>query len=326
MEVSFIIPIYKVEKYLDECISSILNQTFTDFEIILVDDGSPDNCPEICDIWAKKDSRVRVLHKSNGGLSDARNAGIEAARGDYLIFVDGDDFWVSDECLNNIMDTLEQHPGCSFINFNCSYYYSTDGSYRKWKEYPEELCRPVDRNTALSLLTASGTIPMSACLKVIDRNVFSNGRAKFIKGIHCEDIPWFIDLLEASDKCVFTNLYIYAYRQNVNDSISASFGEKSFNDLLNIIETETAKAESRNFSAKALEALYSFLAYEFCILLAGIKSLPENLRKDSREKLMKYRWLLKHTVNPKVRLTYLASKILGIRLTENILNLYMKIH
>ena len=90
--ISVIVPVYRVEKYLPACIDSILNQTFTDFELILVDDGSPDRCPEICDETAKRDARVRVIHQANQGLSAARNAGIEAARGAWLSFVDSDDY------------------------------------------------------------------------------------------------------------------------------------------------------------------------------------------------------------------------------------------
>lgn len=90
--ISLIIPIYKVEKYLDECITSIVNQTYKDLEIILVDDGSPDLCPQMCDEWAKKDSRIKVVHKKNGGLSSARNAGLKAAAGEYIGFVDSDDY------------------------------------------------------------------------------------------------------------------------------------------------------------------------------------------------------------------------------------------
>lgn len=90
-KISIIVPVYKVEPYLCGCVDSILAQTFTDFELILVDDGSPDNCPMICEEYAKKDSRVRVLHKENGGVSSARNAGVNAARGEYIGFIDSDD-------------------------------------------------------------------------------------------------------------------------------------------------------------------------------------------------------------------------------------------
>ena len=93
MDISVIVPIYRIEKYLPECIESILEQSFVDFELILVNDGSPDSCPEICDAYAKKDSRIRVVHKENGGLLSARKAGLKASKGKYISYVDGDD-WV----------------------------------------------------------------------------------------------------------------------------------------------------------------------------------------------------------------------------------------
>ena len=90
--ISVIVPVYKVEKYLDRCVESIVNQTYKNLEIILVDDGSPDNCGAMCDNWAEKDSRIKVIHKENGGLSDARNAGMNTATGDLMGFVDSDDY------------------------------------------------------------------------------------------------------------------------------------------------------------------------------------------------------------------------------------------
>ena len=89
--VSVIVPVYKVEPYLDRCVASILAQTYPNLEVILVDDGSPDNCPALCDAWAQRDARIRVIHKKNGGLSDARNVGLDAASGAYISFVDSDD-------------------------------------------------------------------------------------------------------------------------------------------------------------------------------------------------------------------------------------------
>ena len=107
--ISVIVPVYKVEKYLRKCVNSILSQTYTDFELLLVDDGSPDNCPQICDDYAAKDSRVRVIHKKNGGLISARNAGILAAKGDYVCILDGDD-WALENMLEFIHDTVSKSP------------------------------------------------------------------------------------------------------------------------------------------------------------------------------------------------------------------------
>ena len=91
--ISVIVPVYKVENFLDRCVESIVGQTYENLEIILVDDGSPDNCPAICDNWAKKDGRIKVIHKENGGLSSARNAGLDVVTGEYFGFIDSDD-WI----------------------------------------------------------------------------------------------------------------------------------------------------------------------------------------------------------------------------------------
>ena len=105
--ISVIVPVYKVEKYLRKCVDSILSQTYTDFELLLIDDGSPDGCPQICDEYAARDPRVRAIHKANGGLISARNEGIRAARGDYICIVDGDD-WALENMLQFIHDTVSQ--------------------------------------------------------------------------------------------------------------------------------------------------------------------------------------------------------------------------
>ena len=107
--ISVIVPVYNVEKYLRKCVESILGQTYTDFELLLVDDGSPDGCPRFCDEYAERDSRVRVIHKPNGGLISARNEGIRAARGSYVCILDGDD-WALEGMLQFIHDTVAQSP------------------------------------------------------------------------------------------------------------------------------------------------------------------------------------------------------------------------
>ena len=105
---SVIVPIYKVEKYLKQCVDSILNQTFRNFELILVDDGSPDNCPAICDEYQRKDNRVRVIHKENGGLVSARKAGVMVAAGDFVVCVDGDD-WIVAHCLETYASIIQEY-------------------------------------------------------------------------------------------------------------------------------------------------------------------------------------------------------------------------
>ena len=119
--ISVIVPVYKVELYLHTCIDSVLNQIYKNLELILVDDGSPDNCPIICDEYAAKDIRVKVIHKENGGLSSARNAGLDIATGDYISFLDSDDFWHKDYLtilLNMCMKYNADIAQCSFVRGN----------------------------------------------------------------------------------------------------------------------------------------------------------------------------------------------------------------
>lgn len=117
--ISVIIPVYQVERYLDTCVASVAGQTFSDLEILLVDDGSPDGCPALCDAWAQKDPRVRVIHRENGGLSAARNTGIEAATGDFLAFVDADDL-LEPDTLRRAYQAQRQH-NADLVIFNLVY-------------------------------------------------------------------------------------------------------------------------------------------------------------------------------------------------------------
>lgn len=322
MKVSFILPVYKVEAYLRQCVESITCQTYRDIEIILVDDGSPDSCPALCDQLATEDVRIRVIHKPNGGLSDARNAGLNVAIGEYIIFVDSDDFWVDNGALKRIVDIANANVDCDFVGFNCNYYYPASDRYTKWVEYSSDILTPVTGDKAMQLLVASGTFPMSAWLKLMKRNVLLDNNITFKKGQIAEDIPWFINLLHHSKACMFVNEYIYAYRQNVSGSISSSGGERSFNSLLDIVKTELEKIEGRSFSEDAKNSLRSFLAYEVCILIMSVCHLPKEKHSTARKELKKLCWLLKYTQNPKVGMVSKVYKIFGYAITERVLRLY----
>lgn len=116
MKLSIIIPVYRAEDTLERCIGSILQQSFTSYELILVDDGSPDACPQLCDEYAGKDSRIHVIHKENGGLSDARNVGIKRAKGLYVTFIDSDDA-IGENSLQQLMEELYQHPDVDILEY-----------------------------------------------------------------------------------------------------------------------------------------------------------------------------------------------------------------
>ena len=117
LKVSIIIPVYNVEKYISKCVDSVINQTFTNLEILLIDDGSPDNCPSICEAYARKDKRITVIHKKNGGLSDARNYGLDKATGEFILFVDSDDYIRKDMCEIMINDALINNADIVMCNY-----------------------------------------------------------------------------------------------------------------------------------------------------------------------------------------------------------------
>ena len=210
--ISVIVPIYNVENYLDKCIDSIVNQTYKNLEIILVDDGSPDRCPSICDEWAEKDSRIKVIHKKNGGVSSARNAGINIAKGDYIGFVDGDDIIENDTYSIMISKVVEENADicmCSFKYLNYQKNEFTKGTeyYAEEKTFsPDETCKEFFE-------TFNGHL-VSLCNKIIDRRLFEG--LEFPVGRVFEDWTLAPMLYAKCKKIVYIpdKLYIYVIHDN----------------------------------------------------------------------------------------------------------------
>lgn len=202
---SIIIPVYCVEKSLDRCLQSIVQQSFTDWEAILVDDGSPDRCPAICDAWAKRDSRITVIHKANGGLSDARNTGIDIAKGDYITFVDSDDFIAPDTYLP-LMQQLAKRPEIDILEYSliCQY-----GSPQE-KKIVFGNCAYTDLRTYW--LDGQAYQHSYACNKLFRRSLFDEVR--FPKGTVFEDLHTLPLLLEHARLTVTTSLGLYYYCAN----------------------------------------------------------------------------------------------------------------
>lgn len=324
MKVSFILPIYKVEQYLNQCVESIIAQTYTDYEILLVDDGSPDNCPKMCDEWEKKDNRIKALHKSNGGLSDARNYGLDHALGEYVVFVDSDDFWMKKDSLQKLVDLLENDRELDFVGFNCSYYYQTTDSYVAWAKYDEELGKRIDNNKAICLLNSNSSFNMSAWSKIIKRSILTDNKLYFKKGQVSEDIQWFINLLEKSRFCKFVNEYVTAYRQGNTSSITHNIGLRNIDTLIEIVESEIKMMPLRNFAQEAKNSLFSFLAYEYSIILGYLYLLDPETASIKYEYLKKYSWLLDYTQDPKVKKVAIVNKLIGLKLTTKLLQYKIK--
>lgn len=224
--ISIIIPVYKVEKYLEKCIQSVINQTYENLQIILVDDGSPDNCGKICDEYAKKDHRIEVIHKSNGGLSDARNKGLEIAKGEYIGFVDSDDYIESDmyEVLYNL---LKQYNSDVSI---CNFYTVSQGKIAI--KNVDNGIKEYNRIEILKEILLDNNIQSYAWNKLYKKELFDE--IKYPIGKKYEDIGTTFYLLEKCNKVVVTGKpeYYYIKRQ---DSIVNNVTESTITDYIELI-------------------------------------------------------------------------------------------
>ncbi|OKL36565.1 glycosyltransferase family 2 protein [Domibacillus mangrovi] len=206
-KISIIVPVYKVEPYIHKCVDSILAQTFKDFELILVDDGSPDKCGEICDEYAQKDSRVHVIHKKNGGLSDARNAGLNIAKGEYIGFVDSDD-WIESDMYELLYNMCEENE-CDIANCTSIIHFKSETVING--NHPLIIH---NRNEAMKAMLEGELYDEVVWTKLIKRNLI--GDTRFKVGIVYEDTDFTYRLIHKSKKvcCIGAPKYHYIKREN----------------------------------------------------------------------------------------------------------------
>lgn len=206
--ISIIVPVYKVEKYLHRCIDSILNQTYKNLEIILVDDGSPDECPQICDGYAKKDRRIKVIHKKNAGVSEARNTGIKEANGDFICFVDSDDYLAKNYVSELISEQLRSGSDVVF----CSYFYDANG---KIITPTEDLKQLVESKKIELFLSEPNNVMGSICRILVKKEIFQ--KLSFCSDLkYCEDFYFVLNLFVYNYKMSYVNKCLYYYVCNPN--------------------------------------------------------------------------------------------------------------
>ena len=222
--ISVIVPIYKVESYLDRCVRSIVEQTYENLEIILVDDGSPDNCPAICDAWAEKDSRIRVIHKENGGLSDARNAGLAVATGEYVSFIDSDD-QIAPEFLARLYDAMVK-TGAEVAECATDYV-DEDGNVlrlRKAADMPE-----MGKMEALRRLVMENGVYQTVWNKLYRRDVIDG--ILFAVGKLNEDEFWTYRVLDRIEKLAIISEPLYHYLQRGSSIIGTGYNIRRLDGL-----------------------------------------------------------------------------------------------
>ena len=217
--VSIIVPVYKVEQYLKRCMDSILNQTYKNIEVILVNDGSPDNCPVLCDEYATIDSRVRVIHKENGGLSSARNVALDSVKGDYIFFVDSDD-WLALDTLEVLNEYLEKD--YDMISFQRTYL-TEEKVVEKGEKNPKDM--DVSQYIDASFL---GRYDFFVTTKIFKAEVFNNVR--FLEGRNYEDLEIMHRLFLNMKKVVGLDYFLYYYWKGNEGAITNTITMKNIKD------------------------------------------------------------------------------------------------
>lgn len=231
--ISVLIPVYNVEKYLPQCINSVLNQTCKQLEVILIDDGSTDNCPAICDGYAEKNTCVKVIHKENGGLSDARNIGIAEARGEYILLLDGDDYLASCEVLERL---CEQIKNSALKIYFTPYVVTSENLHAKSSSWN---LKTVKRNKMMWNIIYKKYRYFTAWTWICNRNFITENKLLFYKGILHEDEEWLVRLICAigkKDKIGIIHFPLYFYRLNREGAITQQIKEKNIIDRLFIID------------------------------------------------------------------------------------------
>lgn len=237
MKLSIIIPIYNVEQYLRKCVDSVLNQDASDYEIILVDDGSTDSCPTICDEYAAKYEIVRVLHQENGGLSAARNAGLAVARGEYIMFVDSDDY-IEPNVLKGLLDQVGRD-NLDVLRYRLQYVNPKHEVYNPYKSDPfkgnDYSTEPTDGVTFLNTRMSTACYAWAFVLKqeLLDGCLFT-------PGIYFEDTDWTPRMLSKAKRVASANTVVYNYlvrEGSITNAVNKSKQKKVLDDKMRLIAT-----------------------------------------------------------------------------------------
>lgn len=223
-KISVVIPVYNVEKYLDRCVESIINQTYTDLEIILVDDGSLDNCPKLCDEWTLRDSRIRTVHRENGGQSCARNTGLSVATGDYVVFVDSDD-WIEENTYEYCLHLLDRYKDADVVQFDIMFASSFNTKAKARKEHIDLFRGKEILEHYMEASTKDGGM-YSMCTVLVRTDIAK--RHSFRIGKINEDIDYKFKILKESNLWIVSNQIKYCYWQEGNSTSSGKVKVRDF--------------------------------------------------------------------------------------------------
>lgn len=304
MKFSIIVPIYKVEEYLERCVQSLVNQTEKDIEIILVDDGSPDKCPEMCDELAKTDNRIKVIHKKNGGLSDARNAGLDVAQGEYIMFVDSDDQIEVDAC-ERFYDVISQKKGVDIV----AGYLVDDEKIAISKSAPDVA---LDGKAYLKFALKNKIFRIEAWISVFRREFLNENSLRFKVGFLHEDTEFTPRAYALAKSVINSKMGFYHYTINPNSIMHKKDFRRNCQCIYEII-----KEHEKRFASLEDKKLYKYLMDFLLIQYLSIFNMGYCSRYG-KEYIHK-KFALKHAYRLRTRLHTLVF-VLSAKLYNYLIN------
>ena len=326
MKFSIIVAAYNVADYLEECVESLANQNFpnAEYEVLIVDDGSTDGrTGMLCDQLTSEFEVVRTIHQENGGLSSARNTGIKYSKGDYLLFVDGDDFWNNPEFLDKLSKKIEKFRS-DLIVFSYNKYYGLDDSVKVSFDFVPD---NGDTKENIIGLVKNEILTAPAWNKCVKKDLFEQG-LDFPIGFLSEDCLYCAKLLKMMSTYSILNIDCYQYRQNRRGSITNVVKEKNVIDILKSIEIGLIDVNSLELDVK--HALNIYFAISYISILPFVNQYYSH--PEIQRLLKKYRFLLKFSneiKNRSFKYTGMMTRLFGIRLSikmlANLLKFYKKL-
>lgn len=320
MKLSVIIPVYKVEPYLERCVQSVLRQTFKDMEIIMVDDGSPDNSGKLADQLATLDERIRVIHQENQGLSGARNTGLRAAQGEYVVFLDSDDEWLVDDGLERIMRGSSEN--CDLIVFKHVERWPSGKTVRGADYDVEALSRFDNPQEIFAHLIDTKHFIVTAWHVIVRREFLLSNNIEFPIGLLAEDINWSLRVWQHIRSVVFHNLEFYCWDRR-EGSITTNLSIKmytSYDKIFSYWEKECGRADciNREPIQRYMAGLWTSLGYKWHVLKRAD-------RREGLRVLEVHKGLLDYATSSKAKRAAMLVKLMGVRGAVVVLGLYWRI-
>ncbi len=320
---SIIVPVYNVEDFIDECVESVVNQSFVDWELLLIDDGSSDSSADKCDLWSQKDERIKSIHQKNGGASMARNNGLSNCTGDYILFLDSDDFWNTENALS-LLDNKINQSSADVVIFGCTdFNMITNEIVVSRTNYNLELIDKGDKNDTLHYLLSNKLLPGGPTIFCFSKNAADDNNVRFKIGIQDEDYDFVMSVFLNCKSIFAINDPFYMYRKGRASSVTGSSNIKMIEgiaytvekwvDICNFVNNDIIKKDLLNYVA---------FIYSTGFVICG--RMDRKTRKKAISIMKKYKYVLNYAYWIKPRISKLAVNLMGFNLFSILSSKYFK--